>query len=193
MGHRRRGAARNGGAPSVAGDAAIQRSMPLTSPLRSYDPQWPAHYHGAVALLRPIFGAALVAIHHVGSTAVPGLSAKAEIDILAIVDRDRLGEGWDHGFGALGYRRGGDLSAGHHFLKRDVAGVRTHKLHVCEQGHATAAAMLAFRDHLRAHADVRRAYEALKLRLEADNSRGIGEYLDGKAPFIRAVLADLTP
>jgi GrpB-like predicted nucleotidyltransferase (UPF0157 family) len=33
------------------------------------------------------------------------------------------------------------------------------------------------------------AYEALKLRLEQDNTRGIGDYLEGKAPFIKAAVA----
>jgi GrpB-like predicted nucleotidyltransferase (UPF0157 family) len=35
------------------------------------------------------------------------------------------------------------------------------------------------------------AYEALKLRLEQDNTRGIGEYLEGKAPFVKAAVAKL--
>ena len=138
--------------------------------------------------MRPIFDVALIELHHIGSTAVPELSAKPEIDILAIVRATRLIDQWAEALAARGYRRGGDLSAGHHFFKRDAGMVRTHKLHVCIDGHPMASQMLRFRNHLRTTPADRNRYEALKLRLEAENKLGIGEYLAGKAPFIRSVL-----
>jgi GrpB-like predicted nucleotidyltransferase (UPF0157 family) len=51
--------------------------------------------------------------------------------------------------------------------------------------------MVKFRDHLRGHDDTRDAYQMLKVRLEQENKAGIGEYLDAKEPFIRAVLASV--
>lgn len=39
------------------------------------------------------------------------------------------------------------------------------------------------RDHLRANAEERTQYGALKLLLELDNKTGIAEYLRGKAPL----------
>ncbi|HWA62827.1 MAG TPA: GrpB family protein [Caulobacteraceae bacterium] len=163
--------------------------MALTSVIQPYDPSWPAQFAAEVARLSPIFGAALVRIDHVGSTAVPALAAKPEIDLLAVVDEAGDLEQWTRAFAALGYRRGGDLSPGHRFFKRDVDGVRTHKVHVCDLGHASVGEMLAFRDHLRVDAAARDAYQALKLRLERENTDGIGQYLAGKQPFIEAVLA----
>ena len=61
-------------------------------------------------------------MHHVGSTAVPELAAKSEIDILAVIDHTGTVEDWIQRFETLGYRRGGDLSSGHHFFKRDING-----------------------------------------------------------------------
>jgi len=165
--------------------------MPLTSTIEPYDRQWPQRYADEVRRLTPVFGAALVDIHHVGSTAVPGLAAKPEIDVLAIVDVTGGLDEWTRSLQTLGYRRGGDLSPGHHFFKRDVDGVRTHKLHVCREGHPTAAEMLRFRDHLRRHPGDRMSYQALKLALERDNTEGIREYLAGKGPFIRSLLRGL--
>jgi len=165
--------------------------VPLTSPIRAYDPAWPDRYAEEAARLAPVFGPLLVALHHVGSTAVPGLAAKPEIDILAIVDCDGVAEAWTGSLRDLGYRRGGDLAPGHGFFKRDVGGLRTHKLHVCSTGHPAAAGMLRFRDHLRRDPAGRRRYEALKLRLEAANRDGIAEYLDGKRPYIQSVLDEL--
>ncbi|RWL75790.1 MAG: GrpB family protein [Mesorhizobium sp.] len=165
--------------------------MPLTSSIRSYDPQWPQKYADEAARLAPIFGSALLELHHVGSTAVPGLAAKPEIDILAVVNSTGVPEEWARSFEKLGYRRGGDLSPGHHFFKRDIEGVRTHKLHICREAHPSVAELLRFRDHLRRHPDDRVKYQELKIKLERENTEGIREYLSAKAPFIRSVLARL--
>lgn len=165
--------------------------MPLTSPIKSYDPTWPQQYAAEEARLKPVFGSELIGMHHVGSTAVPELTAKAEIDVLAVVRPDGRLEDWSRSLATLGYRRGGDLSAGHHFFKRDVGGVRTHKLHVCIDGHGQIARMLKFRDHLRQHAGDRARYQDLKLKLERENSSGIRQYLIAKDPFIQDVLAKL--
>jgi len=164
--------------------------MPLTSPIKPYDPTWPQLYAAEEARLKPVFGLALIGIHHVGSTAIPDLAAKAEIDVLAVVNSDGGLEGWSRSLVALGYRRGGDLSPGHHFFKRDVGGARTHKLHVCLDGHGQIARMLRFRDHLRRHAEDRLKYQELKLRLESENSSGIQQYLIAKDPFIQDILAN---
>jgi GrpB-like predicted nucleotidyltransferase (UPF0157 family) len=162
--------------------------MPLTSPIQPYDPNSPQKFASEEARLRPIFGPALVEIHHVGSTAVPQLAAKGEIDLLAVIKPDAKVGDWTRSFEELGYRRGGDLSPGHSFFKRDVAGVRTHKLHICYEGHAQIARMLRFRDHLRRHGADRMQYQELKFRLERENNDGIQEYLAAKEPFITAIL-----
>jgi GrpB-like predicted nucleotidyltransferase (UPF0157 family) len=165
--------------------------MPLTSSIQPYDSAWPQQYADEAARLQPIFGRSLMDIHHVGSTAVPELAAKGEIDILAVIDASGTVDDWSRSLEALGYRRGGDLSPGHHFFKRDVDGVRTHKLHICRAGHAEIARMLSFRDHLRRHPADRLRYQELKLKLERDNTGGIQEYLAAKDPFIRGILASL--
>jgi GrpB-like predicted nucleotidyltransferase (UPF0157 family) len=179
------------GLSSPEAPTRLKFGMPLTSPIRPYDPSWPRKYANEEARLRPIFGLALVDIHHVGSTAVPDLAAKSEIDILAVINFTGMLEQWSRSFEELGYRRGGDLSPGHHFFKRDVAGVRTHKLHICREGHAQIARMLRFRDHLRQHPADRMRYQELKYRLESQNTGGIQQYLSAKEPFINAILAGL--
>ncbi len=165
--------------------------MKLTSVIRDYDPEWPNMFAHEADGLRPVFGPALIALHHVGSTAVPGLVAKPEIDILAVVaSSDGLGR-WTFLLAERGYRRGRDLSVGNHFFRRNVDGVRTHKLHVCVEGHAAIRDKLRFRDHMRGDAEDRAAYGALKRALEAENQRGIGEYIERKAPFIETILSRL--
>ena len=50
--------------------------------IAAYDPAWPALFEQERAKLAAILGALVVAIEHVGSTAVPGLAAKPIIDLL---------------------------------------------------------------------------------------------------------------
>lgn len=165
--------------------------MPLTSAITPYDPRWLAMYDEARSLLSPIFGPQLVDMQHIGSTAVPGLAAKPEIDILAVIACDELHPDWIRSLLDHGYQRGRDLTLGHHFFKRDAGGVRTHKLHVCQRGHPAIAELLRFRDHLRRNPVDRQRYEDLKLRLERENREGIAEYLAAKRPFIKAMLNSL--
>lgn len=158
--------------------------MPLTSSITDYDDKWPRLYEAEAKRLRPIFGDVCVEMHHVGSTAVEGLAAKPEIDMLVVVSDPSPLNHWQHELLRLHYRRGGDLMEGHHFFKRERGGVRTHKLHICVVGHSQISRMLGIRDHLRANPYDRQAYAELKLRLERENRTGIAEYLDAKAPFL---------
>lgn len=158
--------------------------MPLTSSLMTYDPKWPNLFECEAARLRPVFAKALIELHHIGSTAVPDLAAKPEIDVLAVVKDMTCLDQWQVDLLALGYTRGRDLMKGHHFFKRDHGRRRTHKLHICEAGHPQVERMLQIRDHLRANPEERKDYAALKFRLERDNKTGIAEYLRGKAPYL---------
>jgi GrpB-like predicted nucleotidyltransferase (UPF0157 family) len=49
-----------------------------------YDPEWPAYFAAERALLDDVLAPWLEGgIHHVGSTAIPGIAAKPMIDMLA--------------------------------------------------------------------------------------------------------------
>ena len=160
--------------------------MPLTNKLSPHNPAWFQHYEDEAEALKFLVGDKFCDIHHVGSTAVAGLVAKPEIDILIVVSEET-----DYSilFSNLGYQRGGDLSPGHQFYKKDFQGVRTHKVHVCTLGHCSIRNFLLFRDYLRTHPVTRDEYGRLKLKLEAQNTGGIQEYLHAKAGFIQDVLA----
>ncbi|MGY2399999.1 GrpB family protein [Pseudomonas sp. SDO5271_S396] len=162
--------------------------MALTSKIIPYTPIWPARFLADKPLIASAFGDELIAIHHAGSTSVPGLAAKPEIDVLIEVHDHRNASARDEILMDLGYVRGSDLSEGHHFYRRNVCGIRTHKLHVCIRGHLTIIQMLGFRDLLRRDALIRQQYEALKLQLESSNIGGMAEYLEKKSPFIIAAL-----
>ena len=50
-----------------------------------YDPLWPEMFRLEGARIEPALGSNCVAIHHIGSTSIPGLCAKPIIDILPVV------------------------------------------------------------------------------------------------------------
>lgn len=165
--------------------------MALTSKITPYNPDWPLRYENDRQLLASAFGDELQAVHHVGSTAVAGLAAKPELDVLIEVSAHCNEPARDQTLRTLGYVRGSDLSQGHHFYRRNVGEVRTHKLHVCNRGHRSIMQMLAFRDLLRTDPALRQRYQTLKLELEASNIGGMAEYLEKKGPFIIAALLQL--
>lgn len=151
-----------------------------------YDPAWPAAAVAAIDLLRGLFGPALIDLHHIGSTSVPGLAAKPILDILgeaaaleAVDDRNDvlIAAGWEpRGEYGIPDRRyfvkGGDID-------------RTHHLHIFPAGHAQAVRHLAFRDYLRAHPDAALEYATLKQGLALRFPTDIFGYMDGKDAFIK--------
>lgn len=50
-----------------------------------YDPAWREKFEREAGLFKNILKDELVAVHHIGSTAVPGLKAKPVIDIMPVV------------------------------------------------------------------------------------------------------------
>ncbi|MBC3456489.1 GrpB family protein [Pseudomonas mosselii] len=165
--------------------------MALTSKITTYNPEWPQRYEADKMLLVSAFGDELIAMHHVGSTAVPQLAAKPEIDVLIEVSEHCNAAARDEVLLSLGYVRGSDLSEGHHFYRRNIGEVRTHKVHICRCGHPSIIQMLTFRELLRNDASLRQRYQDLKIELEATNTGGMAEYLEKKGPFIITALLEV--
>jgi GrpB-like predicted nucleotidyltransferase (UPF0157 family) len=160
------------------------------------DEAWSLEYQAEADRLRAVFGAALVAIHHIGSTAVPGLRAKPTIDIVVEVTSDVSIEAFYPGMRALGYDcRGECLDAivpgtpGRHYFSKKVAMKHTHHVHVCHAGHHQVPELLALRDYLRAHPGAIADYGKLKTELAERFSHNNVEYMRGKDRFIKELIA----
>lgn len=50
-----------------------------------YDPNWPRQFSQEAQAIKACLGDNCIEIHHIGSTAVPGLAAKPVIDMLPVV------------------------------------------------------------------------------------------------------------
>ena len=126
-------------------------------------------------------------IQHVGSTSVPGLTAKPVIDIdLIIEDHSALKPITDI-LAKLGYEYMGDLGIkDREAFKRtssrtpDDGSMRdwpTHNLYVCINGSIALRNHLALRDFLRANPQKAKEYGELKKRLIAENPFDIDLYI----------------
>lgn len=157
----------------------------------SYDAKWPAAFDAEATALRDIFGARALVIEHIGSTAVPGLDAKPIIDVLVVIDSTDDVSIFSPAMEALGYRvRGECLEAeipgtpGRFYFSKDHGDVRTHQVHVCRVGHPQVPDLLAFRDYLRTHPEIARAYETVKRQAAATHRDTITGYMRQKAAFM---------
>lgn len=154
-----------------------------------YDPRWPERFERErVALAATIGRWAVDGIHHVGSTAVPGLDAKPIVDILIGVEDLESSRACFEPLAGLGYLYAPYRSGEMHWFCKPHPSRRTHHLHLVPVGSGRYVDELAFRDHLRAHPDTAAAYASLKRELATRFGDDREGYTEAKAEFIREAL-----
>jgi GrpB-like predicted nucleotidyltransferase (UPF0157 family) len=146
------------------------------------DPAWPGRAAAEAARLRDVLGDALLDVHHVGSTSVPGLCAKPILDLMPIARSLAAIDATRARAEAAGYTWRGEYGIpGRRYLRTDDLHV-----HIYEATHTEVARHLAFCDLLRRDAAARDAYAALKRDLAGRLDRFA--YTDAKGPLIEAML-----
>lgn len=156
--------------------------------LAPYDPRWAAQFARLAARIRAALGASALLLEHVGSTSVPGLSAKPVIDMVLAVADSADEPAYVPALEAQGFalhiREPGWFE--HRMFKTpEVEG----NLHVFSVGCAEIGRMMAFRDRLRADAGDRLIYERKKRELAARTWRHVQHYADAKSEVVREILA----
>jgi GrpB-like predicted nucleotidyltransferase (UPF0157 family) len=166
--------------------------MPVMSNIEvvEYDPRWPAFYQEEASAIREVLADVALAVHHVGSTAVPRLAAKPVIDLLVEASGLPQVDSRNQDMLSLGYRPLGENGIpGRRYFVKGGNSARTHNIHIFQQGHPEIEAMLAFRDYLRAHPRIAARYGRLKIALATQHPDDIRSYVSGKDPFIKERLA----
>lgn len=155
----------------------------------TYDPEWATRFDRERDLLRHAIGAWVVGeIHHVGSTAVPGLDAKPVIDILVGVEDLATSRACFEPLAGLEYLYAAYLPEEMHWFCKPDPSRRTHHLHLVPRDSRRYRDELAFRDHLRSNPGKARDYAELKYRLAARFEREREDYTAAKADFIQHAL-----
>lgn len=160
--------------------------------LASPDPLWPARFEREKEALDDAIGRWVDGgIHHIGSTAVPGMEAKPIIDILAGVPDLAVGRECFAPLADLDYLHAPYLPEEMHWFCKPDPSRRTHHLHLVPTGSRRYRDELAFRDRLRADAETARRYAALKRTLAERHRDDREAYTEGKGAFIRATLGSV--
>jgi GrpB-like predicted nucleotidyltransferase (UPF0157 family) len=152
---------------------------------------WPRLFERERDRLRQALEPLPLGIEHIGSTAVPGLLAKPILDLM-------IGYPVGESLGAYlsrleraGYEPMGERGIpGREFLATGRA-IRTHHVHLVEQGGGFWRAHIRFRDILRERPDLAAAYAALKAELAARYPADRDAYTEGKNEFIAEVLGQI--
>lgn len=148
-----------------------------------YDEGWPARYGAVEEQVRGALGERVLALDHVGSTAVPGLAAKPVIDVdLTVADgRDEAAYLPDLEAAGFTLRIREPAFDEHRLLVDGPLGVH---LHVWSPGTPEPQRHLMFRDWLRAHPDDRATYAAHKTGIAARGFSDGNDYNNHKAALV---------
>ncbi|HEY4483257.1 MAG TPA: GrpB family protein [Candidatus Paceibacterota bacterium] len=168
-------------------DLGLQRG---TVRLEEYNPEWRNLFEQEKELLLKTFGSRIIAIEHIGSTAIPGLESKPIIDISVAVESlddidDFITKLQELGYEYMPERRFSDRQ----FFPKGPAEKRTHHVSLVEITSETGwNNHILFRDYLREHADVRNEYAKLKRELAEKYADNRGEYTERKKKFVMEVI-----
>jgi GrpB-like predicted nucleotidyltransferase (UPF0157 family) len=132
-------------------------------------------------------------IEHVGSTAVPGLTAKPVIDIAIAVPNEHAADACIAPLESLGYEHRGPYGPDprRRYYVRDADGARFAHVHLYIMPAAAWYEMIAFRDALRADPTLREAYAAEKYRIAEEVAWDKAAYSIAKGAFVEGVLTTL--
>jgi GrpB-like predicted nucleotidyltransferase (UPF0157 family) len=160
--------------------------------ITQYDPQWPQRFVALADLLLPHLPPACT-IHHVGSTAIPGMPAKDIVDldiecpigsmrvVIAVLE-------------AVGYKHEGDLGIHSREAFRPQPGsgpaaMPAHHLYACEADSPELARHLAYRNYL--IADPARAAWLAEKKIQADRQADSrDDYIERKAPAYAVIVTE---
>ena len=156
-----------------------------------YDPRWPILYEDEKGRILDVIGHKVLAIEHIGSTAVQGLGAKPIVDIMACVRGSSDADESVPILRNIGYD---DVThqEGHpdwyYCLGKGIQNTGYH-LHLMRYMSDFSKKHLLFRDYLRTHPDVAQRYLELKRGLAAKYGSDRVGYTESKTSFIESVVA----
>ena len=150
-----------------------------------YDPSWPQRFEAERERISTALGAVALRIEHIGSTAVPGLAAKAIVDVLVTVADPDDESRFEPALVAAGYELR-VREPGHRMFRTPERDVHVH---VWASDDAEVEKYLRFRDRLRASALDRAAYARLKRELAQREWNDMNHYAEAKSELIAQILA----
>jgi len=149
---------------------------------------WNDKFENEKVKLQDIFGNKAIAIEHIGSTSIPGLSSKPIIDIAVLIEKREDGDSFIKILEGFGYFHDKQNSSGERHLFRKGDLTEFHLSIAYKDNGSFWERQILFRDYLRNHSDSRDEYKKLKENLLQNDPSGKDVYISGKSDFVNMVL-----
>lgn len=155
-----------------------------------YNPNWPLEFEKIKAFLLPHIEDLIIDIIHVGSTSIPGLSAKPIIDFIIILDSYDVFPALAERLEILGYEHEGDLGIKQReaFKRKYKDEFMTYHMYVCPKDSPENTRQIAFWNYMCKHQEALVSYANLKIALAEQFKHDIDSYVNGKSAFIEEIL-----
>jgi GrpB-like predicted nucleotidyltransferase (UPF0157 family) len=156
--------------------------------VEKYNPEWPGWFREIKAFLGKKIADVCLRIEHVGSTSIPGMTAKPIIDIIIVIEPEHWGE-MKSLLEERGYYYRGDqgIKDREVFRLSDETSLPFHHLYVCPKDNQELKQETAFRDYLKTHKADAERLNALKWSLTEKFNNDRKSYMDGKAALCREI------
>ena len=176
----------NTGSSSSRPPLGLKRGELHLSPYRA---EWPALFEVEKKTIASAIGNHIADIQHVGSTSVPGMSAKPILDIAIAVEDFENARACIEPLIGLGYTFKGEngIPRRHYFQKGEPC---TNHVHMVEETSGEWTKLILFRDHLRSDRSVAEEYGRLKAALTGSLAGDRKAYLAAKAEFITKAIKE---
>lgn len=164
--------------------------IPRPITIVQYNPNWPDLYQKEKCRILKVIGEMVLDIEHIGSTAIPGISAKPIIDIMAGLRGPADAEVCIPRLGALGYDNltpEPEEEDWYYCLGKSSHDIGYH-LHLVKSGSWFQERHILFRDYLRSNQEDARQYQMLKERLAIEYRNLRKEYTAAKTEFIESIV-----
>ena len=158
-----------------------------------YDPAWADDFQKIKGELDGVLNGLVLSIEHVGSTSVPGLSAKPIIDIDVVIKDEAALPPVIKALQSIGYQHNGDqgIKGREAFDYEGKEHLRKHHLYVCAADSSELKRHMTFRDYLRSDPEAVRGYSRVKEEGAALYPFDIDGYIAYKSPFIEQIYKKL--
>jgi GrpB-like predicted nucleotidyltransferase (UPF0157 family) len=155
-----------------------------------YDPSWPEKFAIEKNLVEETLGSWIAGgVHHVGSTAIPGMSAKPIIDIMVGVKNLNGAKACIPFLEQIQYCYYPYKPDEMIWFCKPSPYKRTHHLYIMEVSHPEWKARIAFRDYLKNHPEAKEEYRKLKTQLAEKYSTDREAYTESKTEFVKMIVS----
>ncbi|KXX88042.1 MULTISPECIES: GrpB family protein [Bacillus] len=151
--------------------------------------EWEIEFMKEKQIIEEQIGEHILAIHHIGSTSIPYLSAKPIIDIAIELENYTDGIHFIKKLELLNYKYRKEVLPERYYFNKSEP--RTHQIHIYEQGNTYLIEQLQFRDYLKDNKTARMQYEQLKNQLSQANPTDKHKYAEDKTNFITSILTKI--